>query len=312
MITTMVKTFAITCVLCVTAQITFQHTATACGNSIEHQQMLNAPASFLGQDNDVFGIGSNLFGSPKKPIKYKPHDVHFQKGEYQSAISSAIKTYHLVPTAWDVDQLLKDSAKLKHVAAMQTIVISTIRRKGHVTFSHGHIGLSFGQRFAPEANIQLAIKTLEVMRKHRPQDTELEAALAEAWALQPQSKTKAFQTLSKLAKKDLIPDANGHAAMAKLAVAHNDAFIAYKHIQRCLKTARDKKICPTEYKPQVVLSDVLLTTQQFVQMHRPIYYNTLTKNAKPWWWPKKQPTPQKSKMLCFRGVEVFCQLLARR
>jgi predicted Zn-dependent protease len=88
------------------------------------------------------------------------------------------------------------------------------------------------------------VSALRRLRRADGNDPVLAATLAEGLSLLAGQDRVALTILSDLEARDLIPDAWGYAALARLRLRHADAAGAARAAALCRATARDAGICP--------------------------------------------------------------------
>jgi len=88
------------------------------------------------------------------------------------------------------------------------------------------------------------VSALRHLRRLDGNDPVLAATLAEGMSLLAGQERGALAILSDLEARDLIPDAWGYAALARLRLRHTDAAGAARAVARCRAVARDAAICP--------------------------------------------------------------------
>lgn len=136
--------------------------------------------------------------------------------------------------------------------ALQVIARAAVRSDGAVFPGIGATPTD-AERTASRA---WAVKTLRAFDERAPTDPHLDTLLAEALASQPEGRAEAKRTLLSLSKRDMITNAFGYAALAKVAAAPEgvpasvaapiDAMmfgsIALAKL-RCETMSKDKGIC---------------------------------------------------------------------
>lgn len=210
------------CALLTTAlTITTASAALACGHGVEHDEALIGTIGIGTINNsDVFGTTYTLIAA----------DQAFQKGDYTRAIQQAQGVYPELKKLGTSYQTTED-LELKRAAKL--VAISTVRLKGQIDLTKSAAKVTT-KKSTVKKSLGWATKTLEALSAQRADDPELLAYLAEAQAQDPKTQAQALTTLSDLHKRDLIVDAHGYAALAKLSRATKDEQLSSQATTMCL------------------------------------------------------------------------------
>jgi hypothetical protein len=104
--------------------------------------------------------------------------------------------------------------------------------------------LAFSEVAQAQDNIQSWMAALRSVRRGEPQDPVLAALYAEGLSLLPNQQKAARRLFEDLAARELLPDAAGWAALARLRLRSGDHAGAAGAVARCRQMARDPAVCP--------------------------------------------------------------------
>lgn len=135
----------------------------------------------------------------------------------------------------NVETLIERSRRITAVAV--------VRLNGHTPVSR-RVGRTHVTRGREGRSLAVAHERLRSHALANPEDLRAQAHYAEAMARIAAHRDDARQVLSRLAARDLMPDAHGYAALLRLVEPGSDAW--QSALQRCQQMAADhaSRICP--------------------------------------------------------------------
>lgn len=200
--------------------VTTTSAALACGHGVEHDEAI---LGLVAQGNGIEMIGQ------VKPSLIAADDA-FQKGDYTRAIQQAQGVY---PELKKLGTSYQTTEDLELKRAAKIVAISTVRLKGQIDLTKSTAKVTT-KKSTVKKSLSWATQTLAALQAQRADDPELLAYHAEAQAQDPKTQASALTTLSDLHKRDLIVDAHGYAALAKLSRAAKDEQLSSQATTMCL------------------------------------------------------------------------------
>lgn len=201
--------------------------AWACGHGVQHDEAI---------------IGELLAETgPSAPTKSTiiQADLAFQRGDFTNALRHALGAYpelkgHKTSYKTTEDAELKRGAKIAAIA--------TVRLKGQIDLKKSP-GKVTTHKATINKNLKWATDALATLQTQNADDPELKGYYAESLALNAKTAPEALAILSDLYKRDLLVDAYGFAALAKLSADAKDDATAKVAAQRCLDISSNNALC---------------------------------------------------------------------
>ena len=97
-------------------------------------------------------------------------------------------------------------------------------------------------------HVSIALSTLQFQYKQRPDDPYTIARLAEAQTAAKKDLDKALVLLTDLEKRDVMPDAEGWATLARLYDQKADSVSRDRALRRCKQIAKRTEVCAIHSK----------------------------------------------------------------